>query len=215
MPVVRSVAQLLVEGKNDRHVVWALCQKYNVPEVFSVETPGDAGGVDALLDSLPVRLKTSGLRALGLMLDADLDINARWDRVRNRLTQAGYDSIPQLPVNTGTIIRTEGKPIVGVWIMPNNNLPGMLEDFVAHLIPEDDLLVNNARFVLDNMESEGLNRYALVHRPKAFIHTWLAWQETPGQPMGQAITANVLNHRIDLANLFVTWLNNLFDSAAA
>ena len=29
--------QLLVEGKNDRHVVWALCQKYQVPKTFSVE----------------------------------------------------------------------------------------------------------------------------------------------------------------------------------
>jgi hypothetical protein len=29
----------LVEGKNDRHVIWALCQQYQLPETFSVEVP--------------------------------------------------------------------------------------------------------------------------------------------------------------------------------
>ena len=28
--------QLLVEGKNDRHVIWALCEQYQLPETFSV-----------------------------------------------------------------------------------------------------------------------------------------------------------------------------------
>jgi hypothetical protein len=31
--------QLLVEAKNDRQVIWALCQQYQLPETFSVEVP--------------------------------------------------------------------------------------------------------------------------------------------------------------------------------
>jgi hypothetical protein len=31
--------QLLVEGKNDQHVIWALCEQYQLPETFSVEVP--------------------------------------------------------------------------------------------------------------------------------------------------------------------------------
>ena len=46
--------QLLVEGKEDRYVIWSLCQKYNVPENFSVELPNEqeTTGVEALISGL-------------------------------------------------------------------------------------------------------------------------------------------------------------------
>ena len=69
MPKARKLPQpkpqqLLVEGKNDRHVIWALCQQYQLPETFSVEVPQEEGteGVDALLNGLPERLKAENLR---------------------------------------------------------------------------------------------------------------------------------------------------------
>ncbi|MEC4880603.1 MAG: DUF3226 domain-containing protein [Scytonema sp. PMC 1070.18] len=34
--------QLLVEGKNDRHVIWALCERHQLPDTFSVEVPSAA-----------------------------------------------------------------------------------------------------------------------------------------------------------------------------
>ncbi len=207
----KNVAQLLVEGENDRHVVWHLCQVHNVPETFSVEILGDNGGVDALLRGLPVRLKISGLTVLGVVLDADQNLEARWQAVKTRLLQAGYSSLPEMPSPEGTIIQVAGKPKVGLWLMPDNRLPGMLEDFVAHLIPAGDALAPKANAILDEIERENLNRYSENHRAKAFIHTWLAWQETPGRPMGQAITARVLNHNEPLAQNFVNWLNRLFN----
>jgi len=94
--------------------------------------------------------------------------------------------------------------------MPDNRLPGMLESFVACLIPDGDPLDLRARDCLRQIECDGLNRYRLIHRPKAFIHTWLAWQENPGLPMGQAITAQALNHNKVLAATFMGWLNCLF-----
>ena len=49
------------------------------------------------------------------------------------------------------------------------------------------------------------------HKSKAFIHTWLAWQEDPGTPMGLAITKKYLstNDKV-LCNSFIEWLNLLF-----
>jgi hypothetical protein len=95
--------------------------------------------------------------------------------------------------------------------MPNNQLPGMLEDFVAHLIPPDDGLRPKAELVLQEIEEMGINCYTLVQRPKALIHTWLAWQSTPGMPMGQAITARVLKENSVIAFLFREWLEFLFE----
>lgn len=213
MPDLNGTAQLLVEGTNDRHVVWALCEQHQVPETFSVEIPReDNGGVDALLKSIPVRLKISGLRALGIILDADQNLAGRWDAVCDRLRRAGYSELPPNPEPNGSIIEVDQMPRIGIWLMPNNNLPGMLENFVSYLILDGDLLAAKAENVLYQIESEDLNKYSLSHHQKAFIHTWLAWQKTPGQPMGQAITAQVLNQDQPLAHAFTKWLNLLFNS---
>lgn len=206
---MEELAQLLVEGQDDKYVILALCKQYNVAQTFSIET-SSSSGVEALLRSIPVRLKSSGLRAFGAVLDADENLEQRWQAITDRLAKAGYTSVPNQPAHSGTIIDESGKPRVGIWLMPDNQFPGMLEDFVAHLIPKDDMLRPKAQRVLDEIESQKLNRYPLVHHPKALIHTWLAWQRNPGQPMGLAITAQTLDRNEALAQSFVNWLNALF-----
>lgn len=212
MPRQRQVNQLLVEGKNDQHVIWALCQYYQVPESFSVEVPNgnQNEGLEALLRSIPVRLKISGLRSLGIVVDADENLVGRWNAVCHRLREVGYQNLPAEPDVNGFITTPSDAPRVGVWLMPNNQLPGMLETFVAHLIPDGDLLAPQAEAILKEIERNGLHRYRLIYHPKAFIHTWLAWQENPGMPMGQAITAQVLHPNKASAIRFIDWLNRLF-----
>ena len=191
--------QLLVEGKNDRHVIWALCQKYEVPETFSVEIVAnddrkqETQGIEELLASLPIKLKEENLQTLGVVVDADLDAIARWQAVISKLQAFGYQDIPKAPVKNGWIDLQLEKPKIGVWLMPNNQLPGMLEDFVKYLIPVEDKLQERVEAILNEIEQEGLNPYSLIHHQKAFIYTWLAWQKKPGMPMGQAITAKALS----------------------
>jgi hypothetical protein len=132
------------------------------------------------------------------------------------LIASGYPKadIPDSPRVEGWIYQPEDIYLkrVGVWVMPNNQLPGMLEDFVALLMPEDDNLRPKAEEILREIEREGLNRYGDIHRAKALIHTWLAWQETPGMPMGQAITARVLRRESAIAKVFADWLQRLFEA---
>ncbi|MFB2917646.1 DUF3226 domain-containing protein [Aerosakkonema funiforme] len=212
-PPKPKAQQLLVEGINDRHVIWALCEQYQVPETFSVEVPmiEEGQGIEILLEELPVRLKAENLRTLGIVVDADRHLLARWQSLRYRLSTSGYQDIPETPPPEGWVYAPPDLPKVGVWLMPNNQLPGMLEDFVAHLIAPDDILRPKAEGILQEIEQDGINCYSLVHRPKALIHTWLAWQETPGMPMGQAITARVLRHESAIAIAFLEWLKHLFN----
>lgn len=212
MPKKLKPRQLLVEGKNDQHVIWALCNQYQLPENFSVEIPEEkgAGGIEALLDQLPARLDEPKLQTLGIVVDADRDLLARWQSIRDRLSASGYQNIPTIPPPEGWVYAPSDLPKRGVWLMPNNQLPGMLEDFVAHLIPSDDALYPKAQSILQEIETAGINRYTSIHHPKALIHTWLAWQETPGMPMGQAITAQVLSYNVTIAIAFIDWLTQLF-----
>ena len=212
MPQKSKPGKLVVEGKDDLHVVLALCTHYALPETFDVVTPGDAGGVDALIAGIPVRLKESGVRAIGIVLDADQDAQARWAAVTRPFVEVGYTNIPLVPTPDGTVVEFAQRPRIGIWMMPNNQVSGMLEDFVAHLLPQNDQLLPRARTTVQALEDEGVHRHALVHRSKAVIHTWLAWQQQPGHPLGLAITANVLMRDATLARAFADWLRRLFAS---
>ncbi len=97
----------------------------------------------------------------------------------------------------------------GAWIMPDNAAAGALEDFTASLVPPDDALWRRAGEAVDSIPEEH-RRFPPVRRSKAHIHTWLAWQESPGSPMGQAITKGDLDANAPAAMEFVGWLRRLF-----
>ena len=206
MAKIKKNKQLLVEGNDDRHVMWALCEQHNIPETFDVI---DSEGIDKLLDSIPVKLKQSDVNTIGIIVDADTDINSRWQSLKTILTKCGYQIPVSIP-STGLIHKEEGKITIGVWLMPNNNANGMLEDFIRFLVPNNDKLMPIAESTLDSIEVQGLNKYQAIHKPKALIHTWLAWQEDPGTPMGLSITKKYLTSTAPSCATFVNWLKELF-----
>jgi hypothetical protein len=198
---------LWVEGKDDQHVVWNLAHYHALPETFTVVSKD---GVAELFEALPVQLgKGSNLERLGIVLDADQDPAGRWDRIRTILRSVGYASAPEVPSPGGTVLYENGKPVFGAWVMPNNDSVGMLEDFAASLIPVSDPLWIRAGDAVDAIPDAD-RRFPPVRRSKAHIHTWLAWQEYPGSPMGQAISMGDLDANAPPAHAFVAWLKRLF-----
>src|SRR5437588_12534340 len=105
---------------------------------------------------------------------------------------SGYTTLPTDPQPNGTIIEEEDKPIVGIWIMPDNQLSGMLEHFIGFLVPANDALWTIAENVVEEVLRNDC-RFPVQHKVKALIHTWLSWQEEPGKPLGQAITKRYLD----------------------
>ena len=206
---------LLVEGIDDFHVIHSLCKLFNIP-VRNLEDPKggkfsvkDCKGINVLLEQIPVLFKSSNqLTNLGIIIDADVDLLSRYESIKNILQNLGF-SLPDIIPTTGLIVVNQ-KCKVGVWIMPNNNLNGMLEDFLSFLVPEDDKLLPIINANLLNIESQNLNKYPLIHKSKAIIHTWLAVQEVPGTPLGQSITRRYLTTDEETCNHFITWMDKLF-----
>jgi len=198
--------KLLLEGNDDQHVIWALCEKYNVHETFDVI---DCGGINKLIEQIPVRFKQSGIEAIGIIIDADTDLTNRWDSIKSVLTDIGFELPANLPL-TGLIISNRNNLKVGIWIMPNNNLNGMLEDFISFLVPHDDKLWPIVTLNLENIEKEQLNKYSLIHRSKAAIHSWLALQEDPGTPIGLSITKKYLTTDEETCSQLINWISKLF-----
>lgn len=111
---------LLVEGSDDLHLIRNVAREQGV-EIDHKEFR-DCGGIERLLhEILPVSLKSS-VASVVVVVDADLDLTARWNAVAYQLAAAGY-AVPKSPPAKGLIL-TDRRPAVGVWLMPDNSLPG-------------------------------------------------------------------------------------------
>ena len=191
--------KLLVEGNDDQHVIWALCEQFKINETFDVI---DCEGIDKLLEQIPVRFKQSSVDTIGIIIDADSNLLLRWNRLKQLLRAQGFNIPEDLPKN-GLIVLVVGQISIGIWIIPDNNVNGMLEDFLSFLVPSDDNFLPIVNEHVSNIEKQGLNTYALIHKPKAVIHPWLAVQEDPGTPIGLSITKRYLSTDDDVCLKFV------------
>jgi hypothetical protein len=201
---------LLVEGTDDEHVIKHVCGNRGVAHLDKFIPHGN---VEKLLSSIPVRLKASEEGDIvGVVIDADTDLTARWQSLRDRLAGVGYQDVPEEPAPHGTIVEPPVEtllPRAGIWIMPDNRTSGILEHFVRFLVPQESRLFSHVESSVAAIP-EDERRFGPLDKPKAIIHTWLAWQQEPGKPMGTAITARFLDANVAEVDLLVAWLNRLF-----
>lgn len=201
---------LLVEGIDDEHVLKHICGNRGVPHLNEIK---QHGGVPKLLESFPVRLKASeDGDIVGLVIDADGDLNSRWQSLRDLVIRVGYRDVPEIPARDGTILdhpASELLPRLGIWIMPDNQTKGIWEDFLRFLVPAESRLFDYVKLSVANIP-EGEKRFSQLAEPKALIHTWLAWQEEPGNPYGTAITTRALDPNVAQVDVLVSWLTRLF-----
>jgi hypothetical protein len=203
--MMNAPSVLLVEGRDDEHVLYALAVAHQLPQTFKVKSHD---GVEALLDSLSVRFKARNERRLGVLLDADEDIARRWTQLRARVEEHFSGVLPTIPPPQGTLVDLAPDFTFGAWVMPDNVLPGMLESFLAFLVPQHDVLLPRIDALLDSLGDA--QRFPNVRRPKARLHGWLSLQSEPGNPLGQAVTARYLDPNAPHAQHFVTWLRAMF-----
>ena len=201
---------LFVEGTDDQHVLIHICKARGLTE----PNVKPHKGVEALLEAMgnAIRTYTEEGDAVGVVMDANGAPTSRWQSVRAKLVQVGYEGIPESLAIDGMILDApERKPLprVGVWIMPNNVSSGKLEDLLQGMVPPGDTLFAHAVDVVGSLPKQ---HFTTPDRPKAVLHTWLAWQKEPGRPYGTAIEAEYLDAHAPAADGLVAWLNRLFNS---
>ena len=210
-PKKDSPHQMWVEGDDDLFVIANLQNRRKID--WNIHIVSHKGS--PLFKAIETQLKPGFFASrLGIVLDADDVSAASWRRIGTALTKAGYHDIPESQDPNGTIIDAphEALPRLGVWMMPDNVVDGMLEDFVIPLIPIDPIW-RRACDTVDSIPDEE-RRFAKRHRSKACVHTWLAWQDDPGLPMGRALEreeSQILLASGPLADRFLAWLSRLYE----
>ena len=198
---------LLVEGKNDLHVVLALRNVFGVNSDFNV---CECGSRELAIKRFGAMiLEPNGAKRLGIVIDADNDSAKEcWEIVRNKVEGHGY-TFPQKPSAGGITIGGSGRlPNIGVWVMPDNDSPGVLEDFLFRMA--DQHVLAQACSCVETAKSLQLATFKDIHYSKAVIHTYLAWQDEPGMPLGLAVTARLFAVDSELGKAFALWVDKLF-----
>src|SRR5215213_941713 len=205
---------LLVEGVTDLHVVQNLwIRRFGAPPPFEIESKD---GINNLREAFRANLLASNIARLGIIADADAGLDKRWPGFRQPLIERGYSSVTKLADESGTIVFDPERsvPVIGIWLMPNNRDSGTLEDFVRFLVPAQDSLWEEANHAVDRLPEDRV-LFKPVHRSKAILATWLAWQRQPGIPMGQAVSRKLLDAGAPEADALLTWLSKLMISDVA
>lgn len=211
---------LLLEGKDDYEVVSHLLKRHDIKirltqqnyknNVFHI-----CGDVDKLIDELPVRIKNKKQSYIGAVFDADTKLHQRWSSLKNSLKKISGDLVlPDAPDNNGTLINglTDNSKI-GIWVMPNNQDAGYLEDFLIKLIPNQEenplfLLANEATYLARIYKDAPLE---FKDHDKGALHTYMAWQEKPGDPYGTSLHKPLcFSHDTEIALAFLEWFKKLF-----
>lgn len=201
---------LLVEGINDKHVIKNLLKTYEI----EIEIR-DKEGISNILATLKTEVDANE-DFLGIVVDANSSLDSRWQSLTDRLKdkEIGYKKVSAKPVENGLILERQGfLPKLGIWVMPNNKLVGKIENFIRLLVAEEkENLWQIVEKVVSEIPAEE-KLFADKDIIKAQVHTFLAWQDEPGRPMGESITRRYFQTDAPEAINFVDWIRRLFELA--
>ena len=217
-------AILLVEGEGDRLFFEALLRRLDMNARVVVKPPRSLGkSTDTvshfpdLIDTLVgKRMATGELEQLGIVADADHTsgggVETRWKTITNNLKEYGYRIPNNMPKSSylGTVFNNaQDLPPVGLWLMPDHQRNGMLEDLIKAAVDQkaETTLLEYAEKVVRALPER---RFSDLHQTKALIYTWLAWQKRPGQTLDVVINGNLIDWNAKPMKGLVTWLTKVF-----
>lgn len=213
---------ILTEGPDDCHTIKNLIERASLGSARFFSPAGVEadyvlrylGGYENLRKGLRVELATH-FTHVAIVVDHDVAQNHRWqsitDRIREAASELGFEA-PAVPVapSLGGDIFPMGGIVAGVWLWPDHGSEGDMETFAAAMIPPENNLWAHASRTVEELPDP--KEFKTSYFAKAKIHTWLAWQEEPGQQIGEAIRGRKLIAETASARAFLTWLTRVRDT---
>ena len=197
---------LLVEGNDDCNIIKKFCKdnQINQNSFGFCNCNTDSQVLSKLIDLLKSAPDIQP-KIIGVILDADSDIKVRYQQIKDKLEK--YKLPKKMPTD-GLIIKQENLPKLGIWIMPNNQDNGALEDFYLKLVTGID--TDFIKKCIKTAKQKKLTSFKPQHKNKAIMHTYFAWQDKPGMPLYSAINKIALNYNKEIAKNFKVWIEKLF-----
>lgn len=211
--------RLIVEGK-DAIVLTAILIKKEIPSPkgyrnsykYKNEFVKIATGFSKIKAVLKEQLQSPDVEHIGIIIDAD-DKGAenRFKSLIDFIQKETTENLANAKLTSkGYCHKLNDGRTIGIWIMPDNLNEGYLENFVSSMIPKNDESWQFAQEKVKELSKESYCKFNTTTQQKALVHTYLAWQKTPGLPMGTAVKAGFLKVENPLLENFTIWFKNVF-----
>lgn len=212
---------LLVEGIADQSFYEIFCKKHGLHPEVRVAKPRDFGGLKNtkqgainLLTTLLPMLGDGQLERLALIVDADQAQDGGGfaktvEQVAAILTPFGFLSPPVVFPQGGLLFKHgDGLADFGLWVMPDNQAEGALEDWLLRSIRADEQpLLVHAKSAVGTLAAP---KFKPARRVKSEVATWLAWQAKPGEGLYYTVDAGLLDESAPLYGGLRDWLHAVF-----
>jgi hypothetical protein len=222
---------LFVEGEDDKSfftkIIALTDLNADIPNI-QVAPPKEFNGKDSkggIFERLPFlleQIKDGTLSKLAIVVDADYDkkeggglgCQRTIDKIAEIVSVPPYHfALTERPkLQSGGLLfkSSNGYNTLGLWVMPDNQQDGMLEDFIKDCIKSDELaLFNYAKEVVKNVPNKKFEEH---HHSKAEVATWIAWQKPPGHGIYYSVRENnlLLDEESKLFKELKVWLKQVF-----
>lgn len=221
--MARSERLLLVEGDADKRFFDAICKSQGLDTEVQVAPPKEVGGqhntkqgVIKHLSVLVKQLEDGSIKRLSVVVDADyedehgLGFTRTVEQVTNVVKKLGFDSAKEVDEAHGGLVfpHSDGLADLGLWVMPDNRREGMLEDWIKQcIIQAEQPLFQHAVKVIESLAQ---HKFKSIHRSKAEVATWLAWQKLPGRGPYYALEEQLIDSKNALFLGLTNWLAHMF-----
>jgi hypothetical protein len=214
---------LLVEGPSDVDFFDALLPRLDLKIAVKISPPRDyefgntVTVVPKLIPALVKQLDTNMISRLAIVVDADHDsgggFEPRWKQLTAVLREHGYRCPERPPAepNRGSIfLHDDGLPAVGLWLLPDHQSNGMLEDLVlssAIRSAEQSALMEHAKTTIRGLPH---TLFSSHQHSKAVTYSWLSYQGRPAIGLSAPIRAGLVDRAQEPLRGLCDWLVRVF-----
>ncbi len=147
---------LLVEGQGDVDFFEALLRKLQLLDQVDIKPPKRYGLRTNTVSHFPKLIdllikqaiqEKGKIQHLGIVADADYvsggGFQTRWETLTTKLAENQYRiplNSPKLPYSGSIFSHPNGLPPIGLWLMPDHQGNGMLEDLIERTVCDKTLL---------------------------------------------------------------------------
>lgn len=212
---------MLVEGPGDADFIIGFLKKigkHNVAVFPPKHLGGSGNGINNVLAFIPVlinQLRTGVIDKAAIVVDADYTgINGgflfRRKQITDVLAANGYVIPMNSPAHRGcgeVFFSSGGQEPIGLFIMPDHQSDGMLENFLKTLVvnPPYSAVLEHASVTVGALPNVLFDQR--LHTAKAEIGTFLAWQRRPPSYVSACLLDNIFDTSAAGAQDFVKWMN--------
>ena len=213
---------LLVEGDADKSFFEIIIEKLSLNTTVKVALPKEVDndgynskeGVFNLLKALLSQLDDGTFTHIAAIVDSDYiryghGYQKTITRISTILDPLGFELKESESTQNGLCFKhSDGLADFGLWIMPDNQNEGMLEDWIKSCIKEDESpLFQQASEAVGSLSDPKFKDHLAA---KAEVATWLAWQKNPGHGLYGTLNADLLDNTQPLFQALEQWLKAIY-----